>query len=115
MSLMVANSENKFESLKISRSLTCIVEQNIEEGCREKDDSTVTEDKPAKNSKLSVGSIQAVVRKTVGSATSRKKEGDSEPKVCFYSDLTYTALCHLTRVVSDYSYLTKFIKFCNIV
>ena len=82
-SQMVANSENKFESLKISRSLTCIVEQNIEEGCHEKDASTATEDKPAKNSKLSVGSIQAAVRKTVGSATFKKKDGDSEPKVCF--------------------------------
>ena len=83
MSPMVATSKNKFESFKSSWSLTCIVIQNIEEGCHEKDASTATEDKPAKNSKLSVGSIQAVVRKTVGSATFKKKDGDSEPKVCF--------------------------------
>ena len=40
-------------------------------------------DKPARNSKLSVGSIQDAVRKTVNSATSKMKDGKSEPKVCF--------------------------------
>ena len=37
--------------------------------------------KPVRNSKLSVGSIQDAVRKTVSSATSKMKDGDSEPKV----------------------------------
>ena len=53
--------------------------KDIEEGSGDKVDAA--EDKPAKNGKMSVGSIMAAVRKTVGSATSKKRDGDSEPKV----------------------------------
>ena len=44
-------------------------------------DNGATTDKPARISKLSVGSIQDVVRKTVSSATYKMKDVESEPKV----------------------------------